>query len=251
MKKRRHRDRMEIISLCLMLSTLNIRPDRSQFFWYDSITLTCAAAGNTGGWIFKRNTSSHTRELCSGWGVSNETSCTIVDTYSSDTGVYWCESERGGCSNTVNITVTGGVLILESPALPVTEGDKVTLLCSCKEDKNRQATSNFSAKFYKDGVFIGTQPAGSMNLLTVSKSDEGFYKCEHPTKGESPQSWLAVRAERAEPPPLMMVPRLVCSVLLIVLYTVLLVVCVDVHRSWYKARAEAKERAGGRPSPRR
>ncbi|XP_044038864.1 uncharacterized protein LOC122869697 isoform X2 [Siniperca chuatsi] len=243
---------MEITSLCLMLSALNIYPNRSQFFWYDSITLTCAVAGYSCGWTFKRNTSSQTSEPCSsGWGIPHESSCTIEDAYPADTGVYWCESEHGERSNTVNITVTGnskyGVVILQSPALPVTGGDNVTLLCSYKEENHRKPTSDFPAKFYKGDVFIGTEPAGNMSFLTVSMSDAGFYKCEHPTKGESLQSWLAVRVRDDPPPLLMSVPRLVCTILLIVLYTVMLIVCVNVYRKWAKARAEAKKRASDRP----
>ncbi|XP_070849864.1 Fc receptor-like protein 5 [Chaetodon trifascialis] len=233
---------MEITSLCLMLSTLNIHPNRLQFFWYDSITLTCAAEGSSSGWTLKRNTSSETFEPCNpSWGVTNESSCFIQDAYPSDTGVYWCESDWGECSNTVNITVTDRFVILQSPAIPVTAGDKVTLVCSYKEEDNREATSNFSAKFYKDGAFIGTKAAGSMTFLKVSMSDAGFYKCEHPTKGESLQSWLDVRAVRPEP--LIPLPRLVCSILLVVLYTAMLIVCVNIYRKWAKARAKANEGA--------
>ncbi|KAK9525217.1 hypothetical protein VZT92_017539 [Zoarces viviparus] len=215
---------MGITSLCLMLSTLVIHPNRSQFFSYDSITLTCGAAGSPGGWTLKRNTSTHASQLCdSDWGVSNGSSCVIEDVYASDSGVYWCESELGECSNSVNVTVTGGAVILEIPALPVTEGDEVTLLCSNKEGQSREAT------FFKDGVSIGTGPAGNVSFLKVSKSDEGFYHCELPTEGKSPQSWLAVKGG-AEPPPLMPVPRLVCAVLLVVLHVVIFIVCVNIHR---------------------
>ncbi|XP_051256116.1 low affinity immunoglobulin gamma Fc region receptor II isoform X1 [Dicentrarchus labrax] len=228
---------MEIPSLCLILSTLNIHPNRSQFFWYDTITLTCEVPGTSSGWIFRRNTSFWTSDPCSsGWGRPNESFCVIDDAYPSDTGVYWCESERGECSNTINITVTDGVVILQSPALPVTEGDKVTLLCSYKEKENISATSDFSAKFYKDGVFIGAQPAGSMTISAVSGSDEGFYKCEHPTKGESRQSWLAVRV-RPELPPLFSLPQLLCIILLFVLCTVVFVLCVAVYRKWAESRS--------------
>ncbi|XP_053537491.1 uncharacterized protein LOC128633029 isoform X2 [Ictalurus punctatus] len=33
-----------------------------------------------------------------------------------------------------------------------------------------------------------------MAIITVSKSDEGFYHCKHPERGESPKSWVSVRA---------------------------------------------------------
>ncbi|XP_070785939.1 Fc receptor-like protein 5 [Enoplosus armatus] len=232
---------MEITSLCLMLSTLSVHPKQSQFFWYDSITLTCAEAENSSGWIFKRNTSSRTSESCnSGWGVPKESSCIIENAYPADTGAYWCESEQGRRSNSVNITVTGGAVILHSPALPVTAGDKVTLLCSYKEE-NTKATFDFPAKFFKDGVFIGTEPAGNLTFSMESTSDQGLYKCQHPTEGESPESWLAVKAVRAEPPPLMSTPRVVCTILLAVLYTITLIVGINVHRNWAKARAEASD----------
>ncbi|XP_068564189.1 low affinity immunoglobulin gamma Fc region receptor III-A-like [Cebidichthys violaceus] len=232
---------MGITSLCLMLSTLVIHPNRSQFFLYDSITLTCGGASRSGGWTFKRNTSLRASQLCdTDWGVSNESSCVIEDAYPSDSGVYWCESELGECSNSVsvNVTVTGGDVILESPALPVTEGDEVTLLCTNKEGKNG---NNPSAKFFKDGVSIGTRAAGNVTFVKVSRSDEGLYHCELPTGGTSPQSWLAVQV-RAEPPPLplMPVPRLVCGVLLVVVHVVMFIVCVTILRKLAKARASSR-----------
>ncbi|KAM9501625.1 uncharacterized protein Hap1MRO34_012563 [Clarias gariepinus] len=33
-----------------------------------------------------------------------------------------------------------------------------------------------------------------MIIHKVSKSDEGFYHCKHPERGESPKSWVSVRA---------------------------------------------------------
>ncbi|KAM9501796.1 uncharacterized protein Hap1MRO34_014021 [Clarias gariepinus] len=32
-----------------------------------------------------------------------------------------------------------------------------------------------------------------MTISSVSKSDEGFYHCTHPERGESPKSWVSVR----------------------------------------------------------
>ncbi|XP_078101462.1 sialoadhesin-like [Sander vitreus] len=245
-----HEQRMEIASLCLMLSaSLIITPDRSQFFKYEEISLTCVA--NSSGWTVKRNTSARTSQACTvGWGLPGESSCTVESAFPSDTRVYWCESLQGECSNTIGINVTDGVVILESPAVPVTEGDKVTLRCSYREKDKQESTSDFSAAFFKNDVFIGSEPAGEMILPAVSKTDEGFYKCEHPTEGESPQSWLAVRAQPASasppppppPPPRLplMMPLLLCSILLYLFYTAILILGVFKYRKW--ARAQVSDR---------
>ena len=81
-------------------------------------------------------------------------------------------------------------MILESPALPVMEGESVTLLC-----RNKTTSSVPIADFYKDGSLAATGYKGSVTIYNVSKSDEGLYKCNISDGGESPESWLAVRGK--------------------------------------------------------
>lgn len=93
----------------LHAACLQVSPDRSQFFRYNSISLSCEDQLNSTGWKVKRKTSeSGVRSCSSGWGsISSGSTCVIGNTYPSDTGVYWCESARGEQSNAVNITITG------------------------------------------------------------------------------------------------------------------------------------------------
>ncbi|KAM8748192.1 cell adhesion molecule CEACAM20-like [Acanthopagrus schlegelii] len=114
--------------------------------------------------------------------------CTIDYAYKSDSGEYWCEGGRGERSNTVNITVTDGSVILESPVLPVVERDAVTLSC-----RKKTTSSNLTADFYKDGHHVGSSSTGTLTIHSVSMSDEGLYRCNISGAGESPESWLAVR----------------------------------------------------------
>ncbi|XP_067379166.1 sialoadhesin-like [Channa argus] len=241
---RQHRHIMEITSLCLILTvTLIIQPDRSQFFRYENISLSCAGSADFNRWTVRRNTSTKTSQPCrGGFGDPQESSCILKDIYTIDSGLYWCESEDGNeCSNTLNITVAAGAVILESPALPVTEGDEVTLRCSHKKRFDPQPTSDFSATFFKDGVFIGTEAEGKMILPSVKQSDEGYYKCKHPTDGESAESWLSVTVTSKPTPPFFNLHKLVCTVLLFTLYILVMILCIRVFRKWTRARAAARK----------
>ncbi|KAM3590929.1 uncharacterized protein V6R79_019019 [Siganus canaliculatus] len=190
---------MEVASFCLMLclipaaARLDISPNSAQFFKYSEISLKCVE--DSSGWTLTRNTSRQTSETCKPpWGIQGESSCTIEAAYPSDTGVYWCQSPQNEVSNTVSITVKVSGLILEVPALPVMEGDNVTLRCSYREKGKEGSSSGFKAAFYQDQVFKGNEPAGVKTLSPVTKDHEGLYKCKHPTSGESPESLLTVTA---------------------------------------------------------
>ncbi|XP_055772863.1 low affinity immunoglobulin gamma Fc region receptor II-b-like, partial [Salvelinus fontinalis] len=215
------------ISLCLFLSVLSplpvsltVRPDRSQFFEYESLIVSCEVQGNSAGWTLKRYTSTGKLSACgTDWGKHQGSSC-IVSLILSDSGVYWCESGSGQHSNAVNITVHAGAVILESPVLPVTEGDSVTLHC-----RYQGTSSNLTADFYKDGSLIGTETTGEMTIPAVSKSDEGLYKCST-SEGESPESLMTLTAPTPDPTTVlsMSLPRLLGSLLVVSPYLLVTVV---------------------------
>ncbi|XP_045919999.1 Fc receptor-like protein 5, partial [Micropterus dolomieu] len=162
--------------------SLTVSPNSSQFFRWKSVSLSCEDDDSSAGWTLWRNTTRETRTQCgAGWGRFANSSCNISLTVPWDSGVYWCESREGATSNTINITVTGGPVILQSPVLPVMEGHDVTLHC-----KTETPPSNLPAGFYKDGSLIRTEPTGHMTIHHVNKSDEGLYKCNIRGRGESP-----------------------------------------------------------------
>ncbi|XP_078147981.1 low affinity immunoglobulin gamma Fc region receptor III-like [Centroberyx gerrardi] len=225
---------MEFTPVCLLLSCLHVSPDSSQLFRYDSVSLSCSDRLNSSGWRVRRNTSDGGVRLCSsGWGVaSSGSACTIRNAYPSDSGVYWCESREGERSNSVSITVTDRAVILESPVRPVMEGDAVTLRC-----RTQTTPSNLPADFYKDGFLIGTGSAGEMTIHSVSKSDEGLYKCQSHL-GESPESWLAVQTKS----PLLSLPRLMCHLVVGTPYLLTTIILGLIYRDRKRAQSDAEQR---------
>ncbi|XP_066500489.1 Fc receptor-like protein 5 [Hoplias malabaricus] len=168
--------------------SLIISPSRTQHFSTDSLSLSCEGHRDSAGWRVRRYTHSEKVSNCS--SVPGFT-CNISSLSTSDTGVYWCQSESGESSDPVNITVHNGAVILESPVHSVSEGDSLTLRCL----NHSTNSSLLPADFYKDGILLQKQTTGEMTIHKVSKSDEGLYHCKHPEKGESPRSWISVRVD--------------------------------------------------------
>ncbi|XP_054864009.1 high affinity immunoglobulin gamma Fc receptor I-like [Amphiprion ocellaris] len=166
-------------------AVFRIVSNRLQLFQYESVSFHCEGLDNSTQLKGIRNTEGFI-SVCD---VTVTVSCTIHRAYLTDSGEYWCETDGGDRSSSTNITVTAGSVILESPVLPVMEGNNVTLKCRTKE-----MSSDLTAAFYKDGLLIGSSSAGEMILHSVSGSDEGLYNCNISSVGESPQSWLTVRA---------------------------------------------------------
>uniref|UniRef100_A0A3P9B6F7 Ig-like domain-containing protein n=1 Tax=Maylandia zebra TaxID=106582 RepID=A0A3P9B6F7_9CICH len=174
---------MTFLFLFLTLAArLTVSPSSSQFFKDDFVSLSCEEDDSSAGWTLRRNTSKETKTQCGDrWGKPAGSSCNISYIDPLDSGVYWCESREGPIS---------GSVILQSPVLPVMEGDDVTLLC-----KTKTTPSNLTAIFFKDGVFIGKDSTGHMTIQHVSRSDEGLYKCDISGHGESPSSWITVTGD--------------------------------------------------------
>uniref|UniRef100_A0AAZ1XBE6 Ig-like domain-containing protein n=1 Tax=Oreochromis aureus TaxID=47969 RepID=A0AAZ1XBE6_OREAU len=188
---------ISLLSCTTNQARLTVSPSRSQFFEGDFVSLSCEEDDSSVGWTLRRNTSKGNTTQCGdGWGTSFTSLCDFSYIVERDSGVYWCESREGPISNMVNLTVTGGSVILQSPVLPVMEGDDVTLLC-----KTKTTPSNLPAAFYKDGSLIRKQPTGHMTIQHVSRSDEGLYKCDISGHGESPSSWITVTGEHTTTPP--------------------------------------------------
>ncbi|KAK2899410.1 hypothetical protein Q8A73_012539 [Channa argus] len=171
-------------------------PDSSQRFEYENLSLSCGDNSSNLGWTVKRSTTSGRKMSSCGeaWGARTEFGCVLDTAKQPDSAVYWCESLARQRSNSVNITIYGSPVILQSPVLPVMEGGKATMHCRTKNP------SKLPADFYKDGSLIRTEPTGHMTIHHVTKSDEGLYKCNISSHGESPPSWLLVRAMQSASP---------------------------------------------------
>ncbi|XP_074478862.1 Fc receptor-like protein 5 [Sebastes fasciatus] len=197
-------------------ASLTVSPDRAQHLTSDSVSLSCE--GNSSEWSVNRFSEDGYPSYCFYWGTMTGSTCYIDDHWSHN-GVYWCESGSGEFSNAVNITADY-FIILVSPVHPVTEGHSVTLGCI-----RRTETILSNVTFYKNDKLIQNDTRGELKISAVSKSDEGFYRCED-SADVSPESWMSVKSS-SSPFPVLLIAGLVGGILLIVLLPLVLL-------CWYK-----------------
>ncbi|KAI3375996.1 hypothetical protein L3Q82_016537, partial [Scortum barcoo] len=152
-------------------AAFHIVPDRLQVFEYESVYFHCEGLEDSAQLRGIRNTEGFVSTCEERMSVLF---CIILRAYGEDAGQYWCETKGGDRSNSVNITITAGSVILESPVVPVMEGNKVTLRC-----RNKTTSSHLPADFYKDDLFIRSSSTGEMTIHSVSKSDEGTLQVQN------------------------------------------------------------------------
>ncbi|XP_030017960.1 low affinity immunoglobulin gamma Fc region receptor III-like isoform X2 [Sphaeramia orbicularis] len=170
-------------------AVLQVVPNKLQFFEYDTVSLLCKGLDSSSEWKVVHNSRGKSLQ-CSNTRTPTTLTCTFKGIYKEESGEYWCEAGTKKRSNSVVITVNAGSVILESPALPVSEGKEVTLRC-----RNKTTSSSiFDTYFYKDGVLMNNSTTGNLIIPNVFKSDEGRYKCSISGAGESAENWLNVTA---------------------------------------------------------
>ncbi|XP_014835640.1 PREDICTED: Fc receptor-like protein 3, partial [Poecilia mexicana] len=217
-------------------AALTVSPSRSQFFEGESVTLICEDENSSDGGTVRRNTTLETRTECDkdGWWRKDGSTCKTSSIEEHDSGLYWCESMSGSSSSSsIQLSVSGGSVILQSPVLPVMEGDDVTLSCRAKSPAH-----NLPAAFYKDGSFIGHETTGNLTLNPVKRSDEGLYHCNISSQGESPSSRISVEEKPTSSPSAsssLLVIMFPLGSLCLVFLLVLLVLLVKKHRLKIKA----------------
>ncbi|XP_050931700.1 Fc receptor-like protein 5 [Lates calcarifer] len=200
-------------------ASLTVNPDRVQHFYSDSVSLSCE--GNSAEWRVKRFNEHGYQSDCSDWRRMTGSTCNMR-LYWYGNAVYWCESGSGEFSNAVNITVQSDYyydIILVSPVHPVTEGESVSLGCRFRTEEKLS-----SVFFYHNDKLIQNDTRQELNISAVSKSDEGFYKCQWSGR-KSAQSWMSVKVAVPEPKsssfPVSLVVGLVCGITLIILLLLL------------------------------
>ncbi|XP_050923615.1 Fc receptor-like protein 5 [Lates calcarifer] len=195
-------------------ASLTVNPDRVQHFTSDSVSLSCE--GNSAEWRVKRFPEHGYMSHCSDWRRMTGSTCNIHLHWHND-AVYWCESGSGEFSNAVNITVQNDYygIILVSPVHPVTEGESVSLGCRFRTEEKLS-----SVFFYHNDKLIQNDTRQELTISAVSKSDEGFYKCQW-SERKSAQSWMSVKVAVMEPKssssPVLLIVLLLCGIVLIIL----------------------------------
>ncbi|XP_058871722.1 Fc receptor-like A [Acipenser ruthenus] len=96
------------------------------------------------------------------------------------------------------VTLSYGLVLLQTPPQPVFEGDSLTLRCRVWSYKATRVA------FYKDNEELQSRADTELNVARVSKSDEGFYKCraewwDFTYSGDSAEVQVTVRVDTPKP----------------------------------------------------
>ncbi|XP_070849884.1 Fc receptor-like protein 5 [Chaetodon trifascialis] len=190
--------------------SLTVSPDSVQHFTSDSVSLNCE--GNSTRWRVMRFTKNKYSSYLSHCATMTGSTCKLGVPWHTE-AIYWCESGSGEFSNAVNITAQNRDIILLSPVRPVPEGHSVSLGC-----KLRRREFVYIVFFYRNDEVVQNDTRSELKISAASKSDEGFYKCQH-SREVSPQSWMSVKDSRPVRSsfPVPLIVGLVCALVLLIL----------------------------------
>ncbi|KAL3051008.1 hypothetical protein OYC64_001308 [Pagothenia borchgrevinki] len=182
--------------------------NRIQFFSNEAFTLGCQLPNDNAQWKMMRFSDWRgTVTECPGQVSSDHRlSSTITPVYLDSYILYWCENPAGDRSNSLNVSIASvATVVLESPPLPVMEGEDVMLRCFLRDKKTKEIRFNLHTSYDKNNRLIDNrlgrgpfEQEGNFTLKAVTKADEGVYNCEMPGGGNSHASWLSVKARPVE-----------------------------------------------------
>ncbi|XP_041096876.1 Fc receptor-like protein 5 [Polyodon spathula] len=157
---------------------LTLQAGWPEIFVGESVTLRCVIARQAGGWRYTwYRDGIAVREMYSDQLDGAE--YTIRDASRYHSGDYTCQGERSFSpvhqsvrSEPVKILVSTGLVILQAPLMPLTQGEGVTLRC-----RVRGNPSLSQVLFYKDDKVIGSQASPVLTMARLTEEDEGSYWC--------------------------------------------------------------------------
>ncbi|KAL7880611.1 hypothetical protein SRHO_G00028650 [Serrasalmus rhombeus] len=171
--------------------SLMVSPSRAQHFITDSLSLSCEGQSDSAGWRVRRYTHSEEVSDCSsGWGSVTGSTCNISSLSTSHTGVYWCESESGESSNSINIKVHSAIppvsLVVNPNRTQHFITDSLSLSCEGQSDSTgwRVRRYTHSEKVSNCSSGWGSLTGSTCNISSLSTSHTGVYWCESES-GES------------------------------------------------------------------
>ncbi|MGH0130507.1 UNVERIFIED_CONTAM: hypothetical protein FKN15_038539 [Acipenser sinensis] len=157
-------------------AVLTLTPDWTILFPGEKVTLQCLVKGSPRAVLYKQYRAGEEEQGQELQCRSKGTSCTVQKAEESHAGLYWCEDEEGQeRSKSVDLKVSNASVILQTPPQPLTEGDKLTLLCRARDTKIDPKRITF--EYYKNNETLEFQPSTGVTIPAVMKKDAGLYKC--------------------------------------------------------------------------
>ncbi|XP_033852903.3 Fc receptor-like protein 5 [Acipenser ruthenus] len=155
-------------------AVLTLTPDWTILFPGEKVTLQCL--GSPRAVLYKQYRAGEEEQGQEPQCIGKGTSCTVQKAEESHPGLYWCEDKEGQeRSKSVDLKVSNASVILQTPPQPLTEGDKLTLLCRARDTKVDPKRITF--EYYKNNESLEFQPSTGVTIPAVMKKDAGLYKC--------------------------------------------------------------------------